>query len=426
MHRKEITGVIHMKKTDQLEERYRGFDKRMEGMSLSTQCIHAGEGQKSISSFSATTPLYQAVSYYYENNREMSDLLDGKRAGYSYARWGNPTNAALESALSTLIGGGITLTTASGMAANFLALQAAGAYEGKTLLVSQEIYGNTYDIIKNSFEKFGVRCLYADFKKLDELQHLMKKENPDVVFFEVLTNPMLSVIDAPAIITMAHSVGAKVVIDNTFASPYLYHPFADGVDYEVHSLTKYINGHGDAMGGSITCRAEDFQQLEYLGCTQGAVLSAGNAQLILRGLKTFVLRVRQQNENAKQLAAFLADHPKVSNTRFPGLVNHPAHETAARLFRPGCFGGMVCFDLKDTNRETCFKVIDSLKLALPAGSLGDVFTLALHPASTTHHSLTAEQKHAIGITETTIRVSVGIEEIQDLIADFSQALDQDN
>jgi len=415
-----------MNKSEQPEERYRGFDKRMEGMSLCTQCIHAGEGQKAISSFAGTTPLYQAVSYYYENNQEMSDLLDGKRSGYSYARWGNPTNAALESALSTMIGGGFTLTTASGMAANFLAIQAAGAHQGKTLLVSQEIYGNTYDIIKNSFEKFGVRCLYADFKKLDELQHLMQKESPDVVFFEVLTNPMLSVIDAPQVIEMAHSVGAKVVIDNTFASPYLYRPFMDGADYEVHSLTKYINGHGDAMGGSVTCHEEDFSQLEYLGCTQGAILSASNAQLILRGLKTFVLRVRQQGENAKQLAAFLNGHPRVCNTRFPGLANHPAHETASRLFRPGFFGGMVCFDLKDASREMCFKMIDAMKLALPAGSLGDVFTLALHPASTTHHSLTAEQKQAVGIKENTIRVSVGIEEIEDLIADFSQAFDQVN
>lgn len=413
-----------MKKKVQVEERFRGFDKRVKNMSLSTQCLHAGEGLDAIIAHPTTTPIYQATNYYYDQTQKLADLLEGNYSGYAYARWGTPTNTALESALSTLLGGGMTLTTASGMAANFLALQAAGANNGKTLVISREVYGNTIDVVKSALAKFGVRCVFADFNDLDGLQGVFNYEKPDVIFFEVMTNPMLSVIDAPRVIQMAHNIGAKVVIDNTFATPYLYRPFFDGVDYETHSLTKYINGHGDAMGGSVTCREENFADLERLGCTQGALLSAGNAQLILRGLKTFVLRIRKHCENALQLASFLKDHPKVTRVRFPGLPEHPAHTTAVKLFPPGMFGGMVTFDLKDGNREDCFKVMDALELAVPAGSLGDVYTLVIHPSSTTHHSLKAEEKLAAGINEATIRVSVGIEEISDLITDFSQALER--
>jgi cystathionine beta-lyase/cystathionine gamma-synthase len=321
------------------------------------------------------------------------------------------------------VGGGFTLATASGMAANFLALQAAGAHSGKTLLLSREIYGNVYDIVKNAYSEFGVRCIYADFNDLAGLQLCMQSEKPEVVFFEVLTNPMLSVIDAPQVISMAHAVGARVVVDNTFATPYLYRPFLDGADYETHSLTKYINGHGDVIGGSVTCRKEDFEQLEYLGCTQGSLLSPDSARMTMRGLKTFVLRMRQHCENAKNLAAFLALQPKVCNVRFPGLPSHPAHDTAVKIFKAGQFGGMVCFDLVNGNKEQCFHLIDSLRLAIPAGSLGDVNTLIVHPSSTTHHSLSPEEKMMAGIREATMRVSVGIEDSDDLLHDFSQALE---
>ncbi len=413
-----------MKDPQKFKERYRGFDTRLEGMSLNTQCLHAGEGLAPIGSFPSVTPVYQATTYYYDESRKLEELLEGERSGYAYMRWGSPTNSALEMALSTLVGGGCTLTMSSGMAADYLALHAAGARSGKTLLLSREVYGNTYDIVKNAYEEFGVRCLFADFNDLDGLRVLMQAEKPDVVFFEVLTNPMLSVIDAPAVIAMAHSVGAKVVVDNTFATPYLYRPFLDGADYVTHSLTKYLNGHGDAMGGSITCREENFDQLEYLGCTQGSLLSPDSARMVMRGLKTFVLRMRQHCENSKALAAFLDVHPKVASVRFPGLPSHPAYQTALKIFKKGQFGGMVCFDLANGGREQCFHLIDTLKLAIPAGSLGDVTTLIVHPASTTHHSLSQEEKLAAGISDATIRVSVGIEESEDLLQDFSRALDQ--
>ena len=400
----------------------READGRLAGARLNTICLHAGDGRFGQEPYPSVVPVFQATTYYFKNASSLEAMLSGQRDGYAYSRWGTVTNAALEKALSTLLGGGVTIATASGMAANFAALQAAGLCNGRTLLVSKEIYGNTYDILKNHFEKNGARCVFADFTDGDSLQKLIDQVRPDVVFFEVLANPTLSVIDAPRVIAAAHAAGARVVVDNTFATPYLYRPFFDGVDFETHSLTKYINGHGDALGGSITCRAEDFRNLENIVCTQGSVLSPDAAKLILRGLKTFGLRMRQHCASAKAIADYLAGRPEIENIRFPGLESHPTHSVAKRLFRGGEFGGMLCFDLKGKGKEDAFKFIDTLKLVTPAGSLGDVKSLIVHPSSTTHHTLSALEKRGIGISESTLRLSVGIEDQEDLLADLEWAL----
>lgn len=402
----------------------RESDPRLSGVRLGTICPHAGEGGPGPEPHPTTTPIYQATTYYFDHAASLEEMLEGKREGYAYSRWGTVTNAALERALSTLIGGGTTITTSSGMSANFAALQAAGLRSGKTLVASREIYGNTYDIVRNHFEKNGVRCVFLDLKEGQSAGEAIRRERPDVVFFEVLANPTLSVLDAPAIIAAAHEVGAKVVVDNTFATPYLYRAFMDGVDYETHSLTKYINGHGDALGGSITCRPEEFGNLESIVCTQGCVLSPDAAGLILRGLKTFAVRMRQHCANARAIAAFLQERPEVEKLRFPGLASHPGHGVASRLFKAGEYGGMLCFDLRGCGKAESFAFIDSLRLVTPAGSLGDVTSLIVHPSSTTHHSLSREEKLRIGITDSTLRLSVGIEDPEDLLADIGRALSE--
>jgi len=404
-------------------KRQRGADERFMDARLGTICTHAGDAPQGPEPHPTVTPVYQSTTYYFDRASGMEEFLCGKRDGFAYSRWGSVTNAALARAISSLVGDGATITTASGMAANFTALQAAGLRCGKTLLASREIYGNTYDIIRNHFEPNGARCLFADFNRIPELERLIQAERPDVILFEVLANPTLSVIDAPRVIALAHAGGAKVVVDNTFATPYLYHPFMDGADYETHSLTKYINGHGDALGGSITCRPGEFDALESIVCTQGCVLSPDNAQMIMRGLKTFSLRMRQHCANAAALAAFLAARPEITNTRYPGLPTHPTHGVAKRLFRAGEYGGMLCFDLRGGDKEDAFALIDALRLVTPAGSLGDVKSLIVHPSSTTHHGLGAEEKARIGIGESTLRVSAGIEDTEDLLADFGQALE---
>jgi len=399
-------------------------DKRTNEPSLGTSCVHAGEHRRGPAPFPTVTPIYQATTYYFERASDLEGFLKGERDGYAYSRWGTFTNSALEEAISSLVGGGSTITTASGMAANFAALQAAGLRSGKTLLASKEIYGNSYDIVRDYFERNGSRCVFTDFKDIEALEQTMEREQPEVVFFEVLANPTLSVIDAPRVIALTHAAGAKVVIDNTFATPYLYRPFLDGADYETHSLTKYINGHGDALGGSITCGQENFRDLESLVCTQGCVLSPDNAQMIARGMKTFALRMRQHCANASALASFLVGRAEITKVRYPGLGSHPTNSIAKRLFTSGEFGGMLCFDLAFGGKAKSFALIDALRLMTPAGSLGDVKSLIVHPSSTTHHGLSAEEKERIGIGESTLRVSVGIEDPRDLIRDFERALNE--
>jgi cystathionine gamma-synthase len=417
-----------MRGADDMEDRKDGGDRKREadgrlaGARIDTICLHAGDGPVGTEPYPGVMPVFQATTYYFKHASSLEEMLTGAREGYAYSRWGTVTNSALESALSTLLGGGVTITTSSGMAANFTALQAAGLSRGKTLLVSREIYGNTYDILKNHYERNGARCIFADFGDYLALETLIDREKPDVVFFEVLTNPTLSVIDAPRIIAAAHAVGSKVVVDNTFATPYLYRPFLDGADFETHSLTKYINGHGDALGGSVTCQPGEFRNLESIVCTQGSVLSPDAARLIMRGMNTFALRMRQHCANARMLAAFLAGRPEIENIRFPGLESHPTHSVAKKLFRPDEYGGMLCFNLKGRGKDEAFRFIDALKLVTPAGSLGDVKSLIVHPSSTTHHSLSTAEKFDIGITDSTLRLSVGIEDALDLVADIEEAL----
>lgn len=411
-----------MEKDQKAASRKREADARLTNARIDTKCMHAGQGPSGIEPYPSAVPVYQATTYYFQHASSLEAMLAGQREGYAYSRWGTVTNSALECALSTLLGGGVTITTSSGMAANFAALQAAGLRGGATALVSREIYGNTYDILKNHYERGGARCVFADFKDRAGLERLIQEEKPNVVFFEVLANPTLSVIDAPFVIAAAHGVGAKVVVDNTFATPYLYHPFLDGADFETHSLTKYLNGHGDALGGSITCGQEEFGNLESIVCTQGSVLSPDAARLIQRGLATFALRMRQHCSNAKTLATFLSGMAAVENVRFPGLRSHPTHSVAKRLFKPCEYGGMLCFDLMDKGKEDAFRFIDALRLITPAGSLGDVKSLIVHPSSTTHHSLSVEEKRSIGISESTLRLSVGIEDPEDLLEDLKRAL----
>ena len=204
----------------------READSRLADSRLSTLCVHAGDGRRGEEPYPSAVPVYQATTYYFENASSLEEMLAGSRDGYAYSRWGSVTNSALESALSSLMGGGVTLATSSGMAANFAALQAAGLKNGATLLASREMYGNTFDILKNNFERNGARCVFVDFKDIAELVRTIEREKPDVIFFEVLANPTLSLIDAPRVIAAAHAAGARVVIDNTFATPYLYRPFS--------------------------------------------------------------------------------------------------------------------------------------------------------------------------------------------------------
>jgi cystathionine gamma-synthase/methionine-gamma-lyase len=254
------------------------------------------------------------------------------------------------------------------------------------------------------------------------LEDTIKRERPAVVYFEVVTNPMTKVIDAPVGIEMAHRHGAAVIVDNTFTTPYLLRPIKIGADFVTHSVSKFISGHGDVLAGSVSCYRKDFDKLHDMLIQVGCTLGPNEAWLALRGLKTFPLRMERQCANAIQVAEFLENHPLVEKVRYAGLPSHPQHETARRIFPDGNYGAMLNFDITDCDKDKAFRFLDSLRIILPATTLGDIYSLIVNPARTTHHQLSDEELATIGISPGTFRMSVGIENIKDLKEDLDQAL----
>jgi len=251
---------------------------------------------------------------------------------------------------------------------------------------------------------------------------VIQAEKPRLVLVEAISNPLLKVADLPALAEMAHGVGGVLAVDSTFATPYLLQPLVWGADYVVHSATKYLGGHGDVLGGVVVATAARCQEMRELVKLIGGNLGPTEAWLVLRGLKTLPLRMRQQCENALKVAQWLADQPEVARVNYPGLPMHPQHALAKRLFRWGLFGGMISFELAGADRSQVFRFMEALRLCLPATTLGDVYSLVLYPAMSSHRVLPPAERERIGISDGLVRLSVGIEEVGDIIADLEQAL----
>jgi cystathionine gamma-synthase/methionine-gamma-lyase len=264
--------------------------------------------------------------------------------------------------------------------------------------------------------------MLMDFTDLVALEDTIKRERPAVVYFEVVTNPMTKVIDAPAVIDMAHRHGAAVIVDNTFTTPYLLKPFEMGADFVTHSVSKFLAGHGDVLAGSVSCYRKDFDKLHDMLIQVGCTLGPNEAWLALRGLKTFPLRMERQCANAIQVATFLENHPLIEKVRYAGLPSHPQYGTATRMLPDGRYGAMLNFDIADCDKDKAFRFLDSLKIILPATTLGDIYSLIVNPARTTHHWLSDEELARVGISPGTFRMSVGIENVEDLKEDLDQAL----
>jgi cystathionine beta-lyase/cystathionine gamma-synthase len=250
----------------------------------------------------------------------------------------------------------------------------------------------------------------------------MRRVRPRVVYFEVVTNPLTRVIDAPAVIDMAHRHGARVIVDNTFTTPFLLKPAALGADLVTHSVSKFLSGHGDVLAGSVGCRLRDYDRLTDMLIQVGSALGPNEAWLALRGLKTFPLRMARQCASAVRVARFLEAHPAIAAVRYPGLPSHPDHGTARRLFPDGCYGAMLSFDVAACDTAKAFRFLDALRLVLSATTLGDLYSIMVNPARTTHRWLAPEQQAALGIASGTFRMSVGIEGVDDLLEDLDQAL----
>lgn len=375
---------------------------------FSTRCIHAGQ-EPDPSTGAIITPIYQTSTY-------VQDGL-GQHKGYEYGRTQNPTRMTLERNVAAIESGTAAFAFASGMAAIDAILTRLEA--GDHVLVSDNTYGGTFRLFERVRRKFGLDFSYVDTSNLDLIAPAITPKTK-YLFIETPTNPMLSVTDLAAAAEIAHAKGVRLVVDNTFASPYIQRPLELGADIVVHSTTKFLNGHSDSVGGIVILRHED--DVEWMGFVQnaaGAILGPMDSWLILRGTKTLTVRMERTNANAMTIARFLDAHPKVVKTIYPGLPGHPHHALAARQMRG--FGGLISFDLGSL--EAARSLLGRVRLMALAESLGGVETLISHPAMMTHGSVPPERRAALGITDGLVRVSVGIEDVEDLQEDLAQALE---
>ena len=391
-------------------------------MGIGTKAIHAGN-VKDKQYGALTMPIYQTSTFYFNSCEEGGRRFAGEEAGFIYTRLGNPTSTVLESKVAELEGGEAAAATASGMGAISSTLWSiAGA--GKHIIADSTLYGCTFALLAHGLPRYGVEVSFVNTSNLDEIKANLK-ENTVAVYLETPANPNLKIADIKAIADLAHGYNKdiKVVCDNTFATPYLQQPLKLGADVVVHSATKYINGHGDVIAGFVVGSAEFISTVKMFGIKDmtGSVLGPQEAFLILRGLKTFELRMKRHCENARMIAEFLDKHEKIEKVFYPGLESHVNHDVAVRQMKD--FGGMLSFEVKG-GKEAGMKLVNALKLCTIAVSLGDAETLVEHPASMTQSTYSAQDLTDAGIPEGLVRLSAGLENGEDIIADLKQALDQ--
>ena len=390
---------------------------------IDTQVVHAGEDKPTPHGQPTSMPIYASVTYAYDSMAEMDRVFAGQAQGYVYTRHGNPTTDALADVLCEIESGASACVYASGMAALHAALLTCGVAAGTTVLASQDLYGATTSLLNAIFGNLGVKTTTADFADLDQVRALVKENKPRVLLAETISNPLLKVCDIDACAEIAREAGARLIIDNTFASPYLCQPLKHGADIVVHSATKFLGGHADAMGGvAISHHESDGQSLVRVMKYVGGVLSPWDAHQILRGIKTLAVRMERHCENAAAVAAWLNKDARVARVHYPGMDGTHASGGQHPVLRTPYFGALVSIELKDNSREGAFRFMDALKLCVRSTSLGDVFTSVLHPATASHRDLDPSHRDALGISEGLIRMSVGIENVNDIIADVEQAL----
>jgi cystathionine beta-lyase/cystathionine gamma-synthase len=390
-------------------------------MKIDTKAVHSGDRKKSAEHVPSTTPIYTASTFFYETTAQLDRVFGQEIPGESYSRYGNPTNAALEELISDLENGAGTLATASGMSAIQVALTAALTDRRKSIVAASMLYGATVSLLNKVLEPFGVDVTYVDICDEDAVHQAIKAAKPGCVLMETVSNPLLRVGPIDKIAEMAKEAGAAFVVDNTFATPLLVRPLELGAHMVVHSLTKYLAGHGDVLGGSITADASHIEIVRGLSRIYGPVLGPFESYLTMRGIKTFPLRMERQCRNACRLASWLSSHPRVERVLFPADPRHPDAATVQRLFPKDLYGAMLSFELKDAGKEQVFEWMDRLKLVVRGTSLGDVHTMTLYPAMSSHREVAPKQRERMGIRDSLIRISTGIEAIDDSIADIDQA-----
>jgi cystathionine beta-lyase/cystathionine gamma-synthase len=377
-------------------------------MGFSTECIHAGQEPEPHTG-AVTIPIYQTSTYV------QPEL--GRNKGFEYARTKNPTRSALEANLAALERGKHGHCFASGMSAIDTVFRMLKS--GDHVVTGENMYGGSYRLFSRVLESFGLRFTYVDTSNLDAVRAAMRPETK-IVYLETPTNPMMTITDIAACAEIARKGGALTVVDNTFCSPYLQRPIELGADIVVHSTTKFLNGHSDSVGGAVVSNSDELaERIGFLQNAVGAILSPFDSWLVLRGTKTLAVRMKRHEENGQAMANYLAHHAKVRKVNYPGLPDHPQHELAKRQMDG--FGSMISFELGSKERAKSF--LDRVRLCSLAESLGGVETLISHPETMTHASVPVADRKRLGITPGLVRISVGIEDVEDLIADVESAFE---
>jgi cystathionine beta-lyase/cystathionine gamma-synthase len=378
-------------------------------MKFSSKAIHAGQ-EPDPTTGAVTVPIYQTSTYAQEGL--------GKHKGFEYARTQNPTRLALERNLAALEGGSACFAFASGMAATNAVMTLLKA--GDHVIVSDNTYGGTFRLFDKILRNFGLEFSYVDAREPSNVEEAARAETR-MVFIETPTNPVMSLVDIRAVSEITRRRGIRLVVDNTFMSPFFQRPLELGADIVVHSTTKYLNGHSDSIGGAVILNdEEDISRMAFIQNAAGAILSPMDSWLVMRGTKTLAVRMRQHDENGRIVAQFLSEHPRIQKVYYPGLKSHPQHELAGRQMSG--FGGMISFETGSL--ENAKRVLESVRLCTLGESLGGVESLISHPATMTHASVPEVERNRLGITDGLVRVSVGIEDVEDIIADLDQALNK--
>jgi cystathionine gamma-lyase len=380
-------------------------------MKFGTKAIHAGVAPDP-STGAIMTPIYQTSTYVQE--------APAKHKGYAYARGANPTRNALQKSLAALENGKFAICFSSGMGATDAVIKLLNP--GDEVITSNDLYGGSYRMFKRVFEKYGIKFHFIDLTKTSNIQPLINSKTK-LFWLETPTNPLMNIVDIKACVDLAKKNNIWVAVDNTFASPYLQNPLDLGADIVMHSVTKYLGGHSDVIMGALVLNDEKlYQELAFIQNSCGAVPGPQDSFLVLRGIKTLHLRMERHCQNGKKIAEFLKGHPKVGKVYWPGFTDHPNHDVAKKQMRD--FGGMLSFTLKDDSMDKASTFMTSVELFSLAESLGGVESLINHPASMTHASIPKEERIKSGLLDSLIRLSVGVEDAEDLLDDLKQALDK--
>lgn len=389
------------------------------GWRRNTLMVHAGDGMFGDLEPTAL-PIYPATSFRSRSAEALDQLMAGQRQGFSYARHGNPNVDALVEAMMRLEGTETGIATGSGMAAIDAALYASGLAVGDRVLVSQDVYGASLSLLSTIWREAGVEVIVADLTEAEVFATQLEQSHPKAVLLETISNPLLKVLDIPAMSRLAHDAGAQMIVDNTFATPVMCRPAEWGADLVVHSATKYLGGHGDAMGGVVLGRHVHQDRLHQYLKLRGAVLGPFEAWLIHRGLRTLGVRFERQSANANRVAKMLYDSGLFARVYYPLLEDHPTYTAARKVLGDTLGGAVVTLDLKGGKNEV-FRFIDHLELVASATTVGDIYSLCLYPLIASHRNQTREERGKMGISDATVRISVGLEDPEDIALDIIKA-----